>query len=36
MKIAARITPAWAGKSTGQETQLTTGQDHPRIGGESR
>ena len=28
------ITPAWAGKSAGQETQLTTGQDHPRMGGE--
>ena len=30
----ARITPAWAGKSIVDVAEVTTGQDHPRVGGE--
>ena len=29
-----RITPAWAGKSSGCRYALTSGWDHPRVGGE--
>ncbi len=31
---AMRITPAWAGNSKAIPKTLTTGKDHPRMGGE--
>ena len=33
---AARITPAWAGKSTTSGHETTLPRDHPRVGGEKR
>ena len=34
LKIPARITPAWAGKSWLPESQSQPSRDHPRVGGE--